>query len=92
MSKEQKHDVHGAIAKATEQLQLPHTPGHGFEGPVRSKVKGGAHTKAALKRSGTPRATASANAPAASADAPRQPPRPPPLPSAVDVKGHLLNQ
>ncbi|MEU9419163.1 hypothetical protein [Streptomyces sp. NPDC051000] len=54
MSKEQKHDVQAVIAKATEQAQLPHAPGHGFEGPVRSKVKGGAHTKAALKRAGTP--------------------------------------
>ncbi|MEU8464745.1 hypothetical protein [Streptomyces sp. NPDC029003] len=54
MSKEHKHDVQAAIAKATEPLQPPHAMGHGFEGPVRSKVKGGAHTKAALKRSGTP--------------------------------------
>ncbi|MER6521103.1 hypothetical protein ACFWHQ_16380 [Streptomyces sp. NPDC060334] len=54
MSKEQKHDVQAVIAKAPEQVQLPRTQGHGFEGPVRSKVKGGAHTKAALKRAGTP--------------------------------------
>ncbi|MET9604515.1 hypothetical protein ABZZ17_05540 [Streptomyces sp. NPDC006512] len=54
MSKEQKQDVQAAIAKATEQVQLPRTAGHGFDGPVRSKVKGGAHTKAALKRAGTP--------------------------------------
>ncbi|WP_241695055.1 hypothetical protein [Streptomyces sp. C] len=54
MSKEHKQDVHEAIAKATERLQPPRAQGHGFEGPVRSKVKGGAHTKAALKRAGTP--------------------------------------
>ncbi|MFD8979477.1 hypothetical protein [Streptomyces sp. NPDC059564] len=54
MSKEQKQDVQAAIAKAAEQLQLPRTQGHGFDGPIRSKVKGGAHTKAALKRAGTP--------------------------------------
>ncbi|MER6389761.1 hypothetical protein ACFXEL_30880 [Streptomyces sp. NPDC059382] len=54
MSKEQKHDVQAVITKASEQVQLPRTQGHGFEGPVRSKVKGGAHTKAALKRAGTP--------------------------------------
>ncbi|MFI5620745.1 hypothetical protein [Streptomyces sp. NPDC051567] len=54
MSKEQKHDVQAAIARAQDQLRLPPVLGHGFEGPVRSKVKGGAHTKAALKRAGTP--------------------------------------
>lgn len=54
MSKEQKQDVQAALAK-TERLQLPRTAaGHGFDGPIRSKVKGGAHTKAALKRAGTP--------------------------------------
>uniref|UniRef100_A0AAU2JQZ6 Uncharacterized protein n=1 Tax=Streptomyces sp. NBC_00049 TaxID=2903617 RepID=A0AAU2JQZ6_9ACTN len=56
MNKEQKRDVRAAIAKAQEQehAQLPPTQGHGFAGPVRSKVKGGPHTKAALKRAGTP--------------------------------------
>ncbi|GAA3380346.1 MULTISPECIES: hypothetical protein [Streptomyces] len=54
MSKEKKQDVQTAIAKATDRLQQPRTQAHGFEGPVRSKVKGGAHTKAALKRAGTP--------------------------------------
>ncbi|RST01690.1 hypothetical protein EF910_27145 [Streptomyces sp. WAC07149] len=54
MSKAQKQDVQAAIAKAAERLQPPHPQGHGFEGPLRSKVKGGAHTKAALKRAGTP--------------------------------------
>ncbi|MEU9030308.1 hypothetical protein AB0D46_22825 [Streptomyces sp. NPDC048383] len=55
MSKEHKHDVQAARARMTEQLPLPPTPaGHGFDGPIRSKVKGGAHTKAALKRAGTP--------------------------------------
>ncbi|MEU3724744.1 hypothetical protein [Streptomyces sp. NPDC031705] len=54
MSKEQKQDVQTVIAKATEGVQPPRTQGHGFDGPVRSKVKGGAHTKAELKRAGTP--------------------------------------
>lgn len=54
MNKEQKRDVRAAIAKAQEQAQVPRAPGHGFNGPVRSKVKGGLHTKAALKRAGTP--------------------------------------
>ncbi|MGE7391239.1 hypothetical protein ACQKM2_37800 [Streptomyces sp. NPDC004126] len=54
MSKEKKQDVQTVIAKAAERLQAPQAQGHGFEGPVRSKVKGGAHTKAALKRAGTP--------------------------------------
>ncbi|MEV7541691.1 MULTISPECIES: hypothetical protein [unclassified Streptomyces] len=60
MSKEQKQDVQAAVAKAVERLELQtrraqgHGPGHGFEGPLHSKVKGGAHTKAALKRAGTP--------------------------------------
>ncbi len=47
-------DVQAAIAKAQEPLQVPRAQGHGFDGPLRSKVKGGAHTKAALKRAGTP--------------------------------------
>ncbi|MER7824321.1 MULTISPECIES: hypothetical protein [unclassified Streptomyces] len=54
MNKEQKRDVRAAIAKAQESAQPPRVPGHGFSGPVRSKVKGGPHTKAALKRAGTP--------------------------------------
>ncbi|MEU8435287.1 hypothetical protein AB0F18_20665 [Streptomyces sp. NPDC029216] len=57
MTKDQKQDApQAALAKASEQLQLhaPRTHGHGFEGLVRSKVKGGAHTKADLKRAGTP--------------------------------------
>ncbi|MFD3803381.1 hypothetical protein ACFWSF_17895 [Streptomyces sp. NPDC058611] len=54
MSKEQMQDVQAAIAKAQEHVQVPRAQGHGFEGPLRSKVKGGAHTKAALKRAGTP--------------------------------------
>ncbi|MGW0393513.1 hypothetical protein ACWDYJ_22000 [Streptomyces sp. NPDC003042] len=54
MSKEQKRTVEAAIARAGERIQAPRVPGHGFGGPVRSKVKGGAHTKAALKRAGTP--------------------------------------
>ncbi|MFF4582908.1 hypothetical protein [Streptomyces sp. NPDC001389] len=60
MSKEQKQDVQAAVAKAVEQLQLNtrrtqgNGPHHGFEGPLRTKVKGGAHTKADLKRANTP--------------------------------------
>ncbi|MEU3469385.1 hypothetical protein ACGFY6_14940 [Streptomyces sp. NPDC048387] len=60
MSKEQNQDVQAAVAKAVERLQLQtrrdagHGPDHGFEGPLHTKVKGGAHTKASLKRSGTP--------------------------------------
>ncbi|MFD3550186.1 hypothetical protein ACFWUW_32170 [Streptomyces sp. NPDC058655] len=54
MSEEQKRDVRAAVARVQEHLQPPRAQGHGFEGPVRSKVKGGAHTKADLKRAGTP--------------------------------------
>ncbi|THA85590.1 hypothetical protein E6U81_06020 [Streptomyces sp. A0592] len=54
MNKEQRRDVRAAIAKAQEASQPPRPPGHGFDGPVRTKVKGGLHTKAALKRAGTP--------------------------------------
>ncbi|MCJ1679116.1 hypothetical protein MTF65_17580 [Streptomyces sp. APSN-46.1] len=55
MGKEQKQDFRAAIAKALESNHARRgTQAHGFEGPVRSKVKGGAHTKAELKRSGAP--------------------------------------
>ncbi|WP_242438878.1 hypothetical protein [Streptomyces sp. CB00455] len=53
MSKEQKQDLRAAF-EAHAPDRPPRPAGHGFEGPVRSKVKGGAHTKAALKRAGTP--------------------------------------
>ncbi|MFJ6797706.1 hypothetical protein [Streptomyces sp. NPDC091268] len=53
MSKEQKQDVRTAH-QAVEPDRPPRPAGHGFDGPVRSKVKGGAHTKAALKRAGAP--------------------------------------
>ncbi|MFD4242357.1 hypothetical protein ACFWP3_12280 [Streptomyces sp. NPDC058525] len=53
MSKEQKRDFHQAH-QAQEPDRPPRPPGHGFDGLLRSKVKGGAHTKAALKRAGTP--------------------------------------
>ncbi|MFE9632399.1 hypothetical protein [Streptomyces sp. NPDC006463] len=53
MSKEQKQDFRAAF-QAPEPDRPPRPAGHGFDGLVRSKVKGGAHTKAALKRSGTP--------------------------------------
>ncbi|QES48733.1 hypothetical protein DEJ50_13775 [Streptomyces venezuelae] len=67
MSKEPKQQDARAAKEALEALEnhgagpMPwaqglghHGHGHGFEGPVRSKVKGGAHTKAELKRAGTP--------------------------------------
>ncbi|MCX4779035.1 hypothetical protein [Streptomyces sp. NBC_01264] len=56
MSKEQKQDFQAAVAKAAEATHLPGAVehAHGFSGPIRSKVKGGAHTKAELKRAGTP--------------------------------------
>ncbi|MEU9303080.1 hypothetical protein [Streptomyces sp. NPDC048269] len=53
MSKEQKRDFRAAV-QAQERDRPPRPAGHGFDGLVRTKVKGGAHTKAALKRSGTP--------------------------------------
>ncbi|MEU7551689.1 hypothetical protein AB0B01_04865 [Streptomyces sp. NPDC044571] len=55
MSRAQKQDVKAALQpQAHEADRPPHPAGHGFEGPLRSKVKGGAHTKADLKRAGTP--------------------------------------
>ncbi|MBT2470263.1 hypothetical protein J7E97_20895 [Streptomyces sp. ISL-66] len=55
MSKEQKQDFQATVAKAVEATHMPRTTqSHGFDGPLRSKVKGGAHTKAELKRAGTP--------------------------------------
>ncbi|MEU9146892.1 hypothetical protein [Streptomyces sp. NPDC048349] len=53
MSKEQKQEFRAAI-QPHEPDRPPRPAGHGFDGPLRSKVKGGAHTKAALKRAGTP--------------------------------------
>ncbi len=46
---QQKLDFH-----APEPGRPPQPKGHGFDGLVRSKVKGGLHTKAELKRAGTP--------------------------------------
>ncbi|MER5929524.1 hypothetical protein [Streptomyces sp. NPDC002054] len=60
MSKEQKQQDVRPTLEAPETGRAPWVQGlerghgHGFEGPVRSKVKGGAHTKAELKRAGTP--------------------------------------
>ncbi|WP_030209709.1 hypothetical protein [Streptomyces sp. NRRL S-87] len=54
MTREQKKDLRTA-AKAAEPTGPPTDAGHGFHGPVRSKVKGGAHTKAELKRAGSPK-------------------------------------
>ncbi|MFG2293854.1 hypothetical protein [Streptomyces sp. NPDC048603] len=55
MTEERKRpDLRDAL-RGQETHQAPLTPGqHGFDGPVRSKIKGGPHTKAALKRAGTP--------------------------------------
>lgn len=53
MSKSQKQDVKAAL-QAQEPDRPPRPPGHGFGGPVHSKVKGGVHTKPSLKRAGAP--------------------------------------
>lgn len=53
MSKEQKQELREAI-QAQEPDRPPRPAGHGFDGPLRTKIKGGAHTKADLKRAGTP--------------------------------------
>lgn len=53
MSKEQKRDI-PEVYRAQEPDRPPRPPGHGYDGALRSKVKGGVHTKAALKRAGTP--------------------------------------
>ncbi|MGG8405741.1 hypothetical protein ACM614_03655 [Streptomyces sp. 12297] len=53
MGKEQKKDLRAA-AEGQRPAEPPWAKGHGFEGPVRSKVKGGLHTKAELKRAGSP--------------------------------------
>ncbi|MBW5483948.1 hypothetical protein [Streptomyces bambusae] len=61
MVKERKTDLQEALkagalkSQAPDREREPHPTGHGFEGPVRSKVKGGAHTKAELKRSASPK-------------------------------------
>ncbi|MFF5446845.1 hypothetical protein [Streptomyces sp. NPDC012888] len=54
MSKEQKRQDFRGAAKGGEPARPPRLAGHGFDGPVRSKIKGGVHTKAELKRAGTP--------------------------------------
>lgn len=53
MSRAQKRDFEQAF-QAMEPDRPPRPAGHGFDGRLRSKVKGGAHTKAELKRAGTP--------------------------------------
>ncbi|MCB5166397.1 hypothetical protein LG634_16325 [Streptomyces bambusae] len=40
--------------KEPRTTEAPWTKGHGLDHPLRSKVKGGLHTKAALKRAGSP--------------------------------------
>lgn len=50
MSKEQQKQDFREAYQVQEPDRPPRPAGHGFEGLVRSKVKGGAHTKAALKR------------------------------------------
>ncbi|MET9963181.1 hypothetical protein ABZ128_29635 [Streptomyces sp. NPDC006326] len=55
MSRAQKQDARAAFQTQAHEVDRPPQPaGHGFDGPLRSKVKGGAHTKADLKRAGTP--------------------------------------
>ncbi|MFI1150268.1 hypothetical protein OG311_16750 [Streptomyces sp. NBC_01343] len=54
MSKEQQRQDFREAFQTQEPDRPPRPAGHGFDGLVRSKVKGGAHTKAALKRAGTP--------------------------------------
>ncbi|MCP3820335.1 hypothetical protein NLX86_20205 [Streptomyces sp. A3M-1-3] len=44
-----------AAAQAQATDQPPPPPGHGYAGPIHSKVKGGAHTKPDLKRAGSPK-------------------------------------
>ncbi|MER7762648.1 hypothetical protein [Streptomyces sp. NPDC097619] len=52
MGKEQKQDLRAAMSAA--KGEPPQRKGHGYDGPLRSKVKGGPHTKAELKRAGSP--------------------------------------
>ncbi|MEU9179740.1 hypothetical protein AB0C90_23330 [Streptomyces sp. NPDC048550] len=54
MSKEQQKQDFRKAHQAQEPDRPPRPAGHDFDGRLRSKVKGGAHTKAALKRAGTP--------------------------------------
>ncbi|MEV7613867.1 hypothetical protein [Streptomyces sp. NPDC089799] len=55
MSEERKRPDIREAQRPEETHQAPPPPGrHGFDGPVRSKIKGGLHTKADLKRAGTP--------------------------------------
>ncbi|WP_260610847.1 hypothetical protein [Streptomyces sp. WAC06614] len=53
MAKEQKQDLRLG-APGLDAGRAPRSTHHGFDGPVRSKVKGGVHTKAELKRAGAP--------------------------------------
>ncbi|MFE9257842.1 hypothetical protein [Streptomyces sp. NPDC006879] len=53
MSKDRKQDLLAAAA-AQPHPKAPEGPRHGYAGPLHSKVKGGAHTKADLKRAGSP--------------------------------------
>ncbi|MFJ3926106.1 hypothetical protein [Streptomyces sp. NPDC090022] len=53
MSEEQRQEFRDAF-RAQQPDRAPRPAGHGFDGPVRSKIKGGVHTKAELKRAGTP--------------------------------------
>ncbi|MEV6649222.1 hypothetical protein [Streptomyces sp. NPDC051219] len=53
MTTDRKKDLAAAVqAQATDHAPPP--PGHGYPGPVQSKIKGSAHTKADLKRAGSP--------------------------------------
>ncbi|MCB5179710.1 hypothetical protein [Streptomyces antimicrobicus] len=53
MSKDQKREFRQTV-RDQDPVRAPRAPGHGFDAPVRSKVKGGVHTKADLKRAGAP--------------------------------------
>ncbi|WP_327350971.1 hypothetical protein [Streptomyces sp. NBC_01304] len=54
MSSQPKNSKNGLAKAAADMTDHPPQHGHGYQGPVRDKVKGGAHSKAAGKRAGTP--------------------------------------
>ncbi|WP_455351196.1 hypothetical protein [Streptomyces sp. SYSU K217416] len=54
MTTERKKDL-AAAAQEQATDHAPPPPGHGYAGPIQSKIKGGAHTKPDLKRSGSPK-------------------------------------
>ncbi|MDG4860271.1 hypothetical protein P8605_19290 [Streptomyces sp. T-3] len=54
MSSQPKSNRNGLTQAAAETTDHPPQHGHGYQGPVKNKVKGGTHSKAAGKRAGTP--------------------------------------